>query len=144
MPWVQIVFAMLRIARSYFGSMPAASLGDMCMSPRRLRMYTMFQIITLESWSQAWGVKRQLPSAQGLCAAHREKAACLLCLLPAPRPRHIYSSMLRLFLFLTTFGILNIIVGVIVENTLNAAKQNQELQDGLRQDSSIYVDRISF
>ena len=37
---------------------------------------------------------------------------------------------LRLFLFLTTFGILNIIVGVIVENTLNAAKQNQELQAG--------------
>ena len=41
--------------------------------------------------------------------------------------------MPRLFLFLTTFGILNIIVGVIVENTLNAAKQNQELQDCLRQ-----------
>ena len=34
----------------------------------------------------------------------------------------------RFFLFLTTFGILNIIVGVIVENTLNAAKQNMELQ----------------
>eukprot|EP00913_Durusdinium_trenchii_P016112 g15145.t1 len=37
--------------------------------------------------------------------------------------------ILLLFIFLTTFGLLNIIVGVIVENTLNIAQSDQELQD---------------
>merc|ERR1719428_822099 len=32
------------------------------------------------------------------------------------------------YLFLTTFGLLNVVVGVIVENTLEAAKQNEEIQ----------------
>ena len=75
----------------YFGSMPAA-------------MYTLFQVITLESWSQVF-------------------ARPILKVQPA------FFIVFLLFLFLTTFGILNIIVGVIVENTLNAAKQNQELQE---------------
>lgn len=75
----------------YFGSMPAA-------------MYTLFQVITLESWSQVftWPILKVQPA---------------------------FFIVFLLFLFLTTFGILNIIVGVIVENTLNAAKQNQELQE---------------
>lgn len=75
----------------YFGSMPAA-------------MYTMFQVITLESWSQVFAR-------------------------PIVRKQPAFLIFFLLFLFLTTFGILNIIVGVIVENTLNAAKQNQELQE---------------
>jgi len=67
-------------------------------------MYTLFQVITLESWSMAIG--RPLMAVQPL-----------------------FFLVILCFLFLTTFGILNIIVGVIVENTLNAAKQNQELQE---------------
>ena len=31
------------------------------------------------------------------------------------------------FMWLTSFGLMNIVVGVIVENTLNAAKQNEDL-----------------
>ncbi|CAJ1438420.1 unnamed protein product [Effrenium voratum] len=75
----------------YFGSMPAA-------------MYSLFQVITLESWSQVFAR-------------------------PILRVQPGFFVVFLLFLFLTTFGILNIIVGVIVENTLNAAKQNQELQE---------------
>lgn len=75
----------------YFGSMPAA-------------MYTLFQVITLESWSQVFAR-------------------------PILKVQPLFFIVFLLFLFLTTFGILNIIVGVIVENTLNAAKQNQELQE---------------
>ncbi|CAJ1459614.1 unnamed protein product [Effrenium voratum] len=37
--------------------------------------------------------------------------------------------LLLLYIFLTTFGLLNIIVGVIVENTLNIAQSDQDLQD---------------
>eukprot|EP00435_Cladocopium_sp_Y103_P062385 s936_g24.t1 len=81
----------------YFGSMPAA-------------MYTLFQVITLESWSQAAPV--------GMVFAR-----------PILKVQPAFFIVFLLFLFLTTFGILNIIVGVIVENTLNAAKQNQELQE---------------
>ncbi|CAE7213027.1 Scn10a [Symbiodinium sp. CCMP2456] len=75
----------------YFGSMPKA-------------MYTLFQIITLESWSQEFAR-------------------------PIVKQQPIFFIFFMFFLFLTTFGILNIIVGVIVENTLNAAKQNMELQE---------------
>ncbi|CAE6936414.1 SCN10A [Symbiodinium natans] len=75
----------------YFGSMPKA-------------MYTLFQIITLESWSQEFAR-------------------------PIVKQQPIFFLFFMFFLFLTTFGILNIIVGVIVENTLNAAKQNMELQE---------------
>ncbi|CAE7938615.1 NaCP60E [Symbiodinium necroappetens] len=75
----------------YFGSMPKA-------------MYTLFQIITLESWSQEFAR-------------------------PIVKQQPIFFVFFMFFLFLTTFGILNIIVGVIVENTLNAAKQNMELQE---------------
>ena len=34
------------------------------------------------------------------------------------------------FLFLTSFGLMNIVVGVIVENTLMAAEQNEEKVGG--------------
>mmetsp|Transcript_33072 Transcript_33072/g.76423 ORF Transcript_33072/g.76423 Transcript_33072/m.76423 type:complete len:606 (-) Transcript_33072:115-1932(-) len=67
-------------------------------------MYTLFQVITLESWSQVFA--RPIINVQ-----------------PA------FFFVFLFFLFLTTFGILNIIVGVIVENTLNAAKQNADLQE---------------
>lgn len=76
---------------TFFGSMPAT-------------MYTLVQVITLESWSQV--IAR-----------------------PVLQVQPIYFVVFLLFLFLTTFGMLNIIVGVIVENTLNAAKQNQDLQE---------------
>lgn len=65
-------------------------------------MYTLFQVITLESWSEeivrpvlynfSWG----------------------------------YLIYFVFFLFLTTFGLLNIVVGVIVENTLAAQQKNEE------------------
>ncbi|CAE7591547.1 Scn10a [Symbiodinium pilosum] len=75
----------------YFGTMPKS-------------MYTLFQIITLESWSQEFAR-------------------------PIVKQQPMFFLFFMFFLFLTTFGILNIIVGVIVENTLNAAKQNMELQE---------------
>merc|ERR1711871_450468 len=74
-----------------FGSLPWA-------------MYTWFQVLTLESWSQA--IARPVIEV---------KPELLLVFV--------------MFLFLSTFGLLNIIVGVIVENTLNSAKQNIELQN---------------
>lgn len=76
---------------TFFGSMPAT-------------MYTLVQVITLESWSQV--IAR-----------------------PVLQVQPVFFIVFLLFLFLTTFGMLNIIVGVIVENTLNAAKQNQDLQE---------------
>lgn len=67
-------------------------------------MFTLFQVITLESWSQA--IARPIITTQ---------PALIVFFVP--------------FLFITTFGLLNVIVGVIVENTLEAAKQNSGLQE---------------
>eukprot|EP00931_Biecheleriopsis_adriatica_P077305 TRINITY_DN50894_c0_g1_i1.p1 TRINITY_DN50894_c0_g1~~TRINITY_DN50894_c0_g1_i1.p1 ORF type:complete len:594 (-),score=129.46 TRINITY_DN50894_c0_g1_i1:213-1853(-) len=67
-------------------------------------MYTLFQVITLESWSMAVGR-------------------------PIFEVQPWFFPVFLCFLFLTTFGLLNIVVGVIVENTLNVAQQNQELQE---------------
>lgn len=67
-------------------------------------MYTLVQVVTLESWNMTVG--RPLVERQPL-------------LFP----------VLLLYIFLTTFGLLNIIVGVIVENTLNIASSDQDLQD---------------
>jgi len=67
-------------------------------------MYTLFQVLTLESWSMV--ISRPLMEVQPI--------------LVVP----IIS-----FILLTTFGTLNIIVGVVVENTLSAAKQNLDLQN---------------
>jgi len=67
-------------------------------------MYTLVQVVTLESWNMTVG--RPLVDRQPLLFL-----------------------MLLLYIFLTTFGLLNIIVGVIVENTLNIAQGDQELQD---------------
>lgn len=66
-------------------------------------MYTMFQILTLESWSMA--VIRPVFEVQ-----------------PA------FFLIILFFLFLTTFGLLNNIIGVIVETTTQAAKENDHLQ----------------
>jgi nitrogen fixation protein FixH len=64
-------------------------------------MYTLFQVLTLESWSMA--VVR-----------------------PVMKTFPIAVPFFIAFLFLTSFGLMNIVVGVIVENTLQAAAQNEE------------------
>merc|ERR1719428_1619226 len=66
-------------------------------------MYSMFQVLTLDSWSSAIG--RPL----------FEVKPWLFC-------------VFAIFIFLTSFGLLNIVIGVIVENTINAAKNNDTLQ----------------
>eukprot|EP00930_Biecheleria_cincta_P059204 TRINITY_DN44958_c0_g1_i1.p1 TRINITY_DN44958_c0_g1~~TRINITY_DN44958_c0_g1_i1.p1 ORF type:complete len:552 (-),score=113.10 TRINITY_DN44958_c0_g1_i1:20-1675(-) len=71
-------------------------------------MYSLFQIMTLESWSM--GIGRPLSFRQ-----------------PA------FFIVMLLYLGVTTFGLLNIIVGVIVENTLNVAGQNADLQKKRKQ-----------
>lgn len=73
-----------------FGTMPKA-------------MFTLFQMLTLESWSML--IARPLIEVN---------PALLVAIIS--------------FLLLTTFGLLNIIVGVVVENTLSVAKQNMDLQ----------------
>jgi len=73
-----------------FGTMPKA-------------MFTLFQMLTLESWSML--IARPLIEVN-----------------PA-----LFVAIIS-FLLLTTFGLLNIIVGVVVENTLSVAKQNMDLQ----------------
>merc|ERR1719375_1443165 len=62
----------------------------------------MFQVITLESWSMA--IARPLLEIQPWLFV-----------------------IFLVFLFLTSFGLLNIIVGVVVENTLDATKDNADL-----------------
>eukprot|EP00439_Symbiodinium_sp_Y106_P086663 s425_g35.t1 len=79
-------------------------------------MYTLFQVLTLESWSMV--ISRPLMEVQPI--------------LVVP----IIS-----FILLTTFGTLNIIVGVVVENTLSAAKQNLDLQNK-RAEKQVIKDRI--
>ena len=69
-------------------------------------MYTLFQILTLESWSMA--VVRPVSVSES-----------------GRSPGFFY--VIFVFLWLTSFGLMNIVIGVIVENTLNAAKQNEDL-----------------
>jgi len=64
-------------------------------------MYTLFQMLTLESWAD--GVARHVVSNQPVLAL-----------------------FFLIFLLITTFGLLNLVVGVIVENTLTAAANNEE------------------
>ena len=64
-------------------------------------MLTLFQILTLDDWSG--GIARHVMSNQ-----------------PA------MSIFFILFILLTSFGIMNVITGIIVERTLATAKQNQE------------------
>ncbi|CAE7372853.1 Catsper1 [Symbiodinium natans] len=85
------VFADWSDCEAFFGTIPRT-------------MYTLVQVVTLESWNMTVG--RPLVDRQPL-------------LFP----------VLLLYIFLTTFGLLNIIVGVIVENTLNIASSDQDLQD---------------
>jgi len=73
-----------------FGTMPKA-------------MYTLFQVLTLESWSMI--ISRPLMDVHPV----------------------LFVAIIS-FILLTTFGLLNIIVGVVVENTLSVAKQNMDLQ----------------
>jgi voltage-gated sodium channel len=66
-----------------------------------LSMFTLFQVLTLEGW--AMSVVRPIMD--------------------------VYPSMVFFFLtflFLTSFGLMNIVIGVIVENTLQAAAQNED------------------
>merc|ERR550514_133729 len=64
-------------------------------------MFTLFQVLTLESWSD--GVARYV-------------------LVKKPG----YAVFFFFFLLITTFGLLNLVVGVIVENTLTAARSNED------------------
>merc|ERR1712072_471244 len=64
-------------------------------------MYTLFQVLTLENWAD--GIVRHVLSRQ---------------------PALIIFFVL--FLMFTTFGIMNLVVGVIVENTLSASRNNEE------------------
>merc|ERR1719420_611805 len=80
--------------------------GDMFSTVPR-SMYTLFQVLTLESWSMAI-VRPVLTKKPGLV---------------------IFFIM---FLFITTFGLLNVVVGVIVENTLEASRSNTVALQKLR------------
>lgn len=64
-------------------------------------MFTLFQVLTLESWAE--GVARHVITRDPVMA------------IP-----------FILFLMIATFGLLNLVVGVIVENTLAAARNNEE------------------
>merc|ERR1712093_379494 len=71
-------------------------------------MMTMFQVMTGDSWSMEVG--RRLFFHQ---------------------PYLIF--VLIIFLFLTTFGMMNIVMAVIVENTLTASKDNDDLEKRRRE-----------
>merc|ERR1719395_277072 len=62
-------------------------------------MYTLFQVTSLESWSMA--VARPIIEEQ-----------------PA------LSIFFLLFLYVTTFGLMNVVMGVIVQQTRQSAEQN--------------------
>eukprot|EP00746_Dinoflagellata_sp_MGD_P152989 gnl/MRDRNA2_/MRDRNA2_84003_c0_seq2.p1 gnl/MRDRNA2_/MRDRNA2_84003_c0~~gnl/MRDRNA2_/MRDRNA2_84003_c0_seq2.p1 ORF type:complete len:708 (+),score=146.23 gnl/MRDRNA2_/MRDRNA2_84003_c0_seq2:89-2212(+) len=66
-------------------------------------MLSLFQVITLDAWSEV--VARQVIAGKA----------------------YLYFFFL-VFLFFTTFGLLNIVVGVIVENTLHISDNNKKLQ----------------
>mmetsp|Transcript_72368 Transcript_72368/g.192930 ORF Transcript_72368/g.192930 Transcript_72368/m.192930 type:complete len:453 (-) Transcript_72368:97-1455(-) len=72
----------------YFGTVPKS-------------MYTLFQVLTLESWSE--GIARHVISQQPMMVL-----------------------FFIVYLMFTQFGLLNLVVGVIVENTLAAAHNNEE------------------
>merc|ERR1719217_1631873 len=64
-------------------------------------MYTLFQVLTLENWAD--GIARHVMSKQ---------------------PEMVFFFVI--FLMFTSFGIMNLVVGVIVENTLSASRNNEE------------------
>ena len=64
-------------------------------------MFTLFQIVTLDNWSN--GIARHVMSNQ-----------------PA------MFLFFVLFIIFTSFGVMNVVVGIIVERTLATAKQNQQ------------------
>jgi len=64
-------------------------------------MYSLFQILTLDSWSS--GIARHVMTNQ---------------------PEMMFFFLV--FLLFTHYGLLNLVVGVIVENTLSAARNNEE------------------
>merc|ERR1719331_2845245 len=68
----------------------------------RLSMYTLFQVMTLESWAMA--ISRPLVS----------------------RYPGIGAFVFVPYLFLSAFGLMNIVIGVICDNTIQAAHQNEE------------------
>merc|ERR550514_375112 len=64
-------------------------------------IFTLFQVITLESWAMA--VVR-----------------------PIFEVEPVFALFFVAYLFLTSFGLMNIVVGVIVDNTLETSKENDE------------------
>lgn len=86
-------------------------------------MYTLFQVITLESWSMA--VSR-----------------------PVLRENPFLVVFFLCFLYVTTFGLLNIVTGVIVDQTLQAARQDEtelhvQLEDTRRERIPVLVNLFS-
>ena len=96
-----MVYAVGKQCDSIYASWPEC---DEMFGTLALSMYTLFQVITLESWSMA--IAR-----------------------PVIEPRPYLVIFFVLFLFITTFGLLNVVVGVICENTLEAARSNSQLQE---------------
>lgn len=72
-------------------------------------MITMFQIMSGDSWSMEVGRK-------------------LVYEYPIEYWRPLFAFVLIFFIFLTTFGLMNIVMAIIVENTLSAAKDNEDLE----------------
>ncbi|KAF4666282.1 hypothetical protein FOZ61_009971 [Perkinsus olseni] len=64
-------------------------------------MYTLFQIVTLENWAD--GIVRHVVSNEPLMVI-----------------------FFVLFIMLTSFGLMNLVIGVIVENTLATARTNED------------------
>jgi voltage-gated sodium channel len=70
-------------------------------------MFTLFQMLTLESW--AMSVARPVMTRQPAMA-----------------------GFFVMFLFLTAYGVMNILIGVVCENTLAAAAQNEKKRSRLK------------
>ncbi|KAF4677932.1 hypothetical protein FOL47_008036 [Perkinsus chesapeaki] len=64
-------------------------------------MYTLFQIVTLENWAD--GIVRHVVSNEPLMVI-----------------------FFVLFIMLTSFGLMNLVIGIIVENTLATARNNED------------------
>ncbi|CAK9090468.1 unnamed protein product [Durusdinium trenchii] len=94
----------------YFGTIPKI-------------MYTLVQVLTLDGITFLRGRRGREDWIQ------RMESWAMTVGRPLVDRQPLLFIILLLFIFLTTFGLLNIIVGVIVENTLNIAQSDQELQD---------------
>merc|ERR550514_2468603 len=81
-------------------------------------MTTLFQIFTLDNWNVI---------VRPIAETHQ------------PLMLLFFSS----FIFLTTFGLLNLLVGVIVDHTVNAAKENEEERERFLHEESNQVATVA-